>query len=290
MDFKKLTEKAQEAIMTAQNLASEMTHAEITPEHLLVALVEQENGIVPSILRKMTLDPKDVAGQARMLFESMPKAYGADVRLSPRMNLIVQSAQAEATRMQDEYSSTEHLFLALADEKGRSPAAQLLKRLGVTKDTLYQALTQVRGSQRVTSQNPEATYEALARYGPDPPAPARPGEAGPGAGRGGPARRARRGKLGPVIGRDEEVRRVVQVLSRRTKNNPVLIGEPGVGKTAIVEGLAGRIVAGDVPESLKGKRVWSLDIGGLLAGSKYRGEFEERLKAVLEEIQNAEGE
>jgi len=271
MDFKKLTEKAQEAVMTAQNLASEMTHAEITPEHLLVALAEQEGGIVPSILRKLTLDPKDVAGQARMLFESMPKAYGADVRLSPRMNLIVQSAQAEATRMQDEYTSTEHLFLALADEKGRSPSAQLLKRLGVTKDTLYQALTQVRGNQRVTSQNPEATYEALTRYGRD------------------LTELARKGKLDPVIGRDEEVRRVVQVLSRRTKNNPVLIGEPGVGKTAIVEGLAQRIVRGDVPEGLKKKRIFALDMGALVAGAKYRGEFEERLKAVLKEIADSEG-
>jgi ATP-dependent Clp protease ATP-binding subunit ClpB len=219
----------------------------------------------------MALDPVQVAGQTRMLLESLPKAYGADVRLSPRMNQIMQSAQAEATRLQDEYTSTEHLFLALASEGGRSPSAQLLKRLGITKDTLYQALTQVRGSQRVTSQNPESTYEALARYGRD------------------LTELARKGKLDPVIGRDEEVRRVIQVLSRRTKNNPVLIGEPGVGKTAIVEGLAQRIVRGDVPEGLKNKKIFALDMGALVAGAKYRGEFEERLKAVLKEITDAEG-
>jgi len=272
MNLNKFTEKAQEAVMTAQNLASEGTHAEITPEHLLVALVEQENGIVPSLLRKMTLDPRNVAAEARKLLDSLPKAYGADVRLSPRMSLIGQSAQAEATRLQDEYVSTEHLLLALASEAGRSPAAQLLKRVGVTKDTLYQALTQIRGNQRVTSQNPESTYEALARYGRD------------------LTDLARKGKLDPVIGRDEEVRRVIQVLSRRTKNNPVLIGEPGVGKTAIVEGLGQRIVRGDVPEGLKNKRIFALDMGALVAGAKYRGEFEERLKAVLKEIAESDGQ
>jgi ATP-dependent Clp protease ATP-binding subunit ClpB len=201
----------------------------------------------------------------------MPQAYGADVRLSPRMNLIVQAAQAEAKRLQDEYVSTEHLFLAIATETGRSPGAQLLQKLGLTKDALYQALTQVRGNQRVTSQNPESTYEALSRYGRD------------------LTDLARKGKLDPVIGRDEEVRRVIQVLSRRTKNNPVLIGEPGVGKTAIVEGLAQRIVRGDVPEGLKEKKIFALDMGALVAGAKYRGEFEERLKAVLKEITESEG-
>jgi ATP-dependent Clp protease ATP-binding subunit ClpB len=272
MNLNKFTEKAQEAVVTAQNLASEQNHAEITPEHLIVALVEQSNGIVPSILRRMTIDPARTAADARALLKTLPQAYGADVRLSPRMNLIFQAAQAEAKRLQDEYVSTEHLFLAIATETGRSPGAQMLQRLGLTKDALYQALTQVRGNQRVTSQNPESTYEALARYGRD------------------LTDLARKGKLDPVIGRDEEVRRVIQVLSRRTKNNPVLIGEPGVGKTAIVEGLAQRIVRGDVPEGLKDKKIFALDMGALVAGAKYRGEFEERLKAVLKEITESEGQ
>ena len=271
MNLNKLTEKAQEAVVGAQNLASEQNHSDVTPEHLFVTLAEQPGGIVPSVLRKLSLDPSRVAAEARALLKAMPQAYGADLRLSPRMKLIVDSAQAEATRLQDEFVSTEHLLLALATETGRSPAAQLLQRLGVTKDALYAALTDVRGSQRVTSQNPESTYEALARYGRD------------------LTELARSGKLDPVIGRDEEVRRVIQVLSRRTKNNPVLIGEPGVGKTAIVEGLAQRIVRGDVPEGLKDKKIFALDMGALVAGAKYRGEFEERLKAVLKEIAESEG-
>jgi ATP-dependent Clp protease ATP-binding subunit ClpB len=272
MNLNKLTEKAQEAVVASQNLASELNHAEIVPEHLLVTLVEQAGGIVPSILRKLNADPSRVAAEARELLKSLPQAYGGDVRLSPRMKLIVDSAQAEAQRLQDEFISTEHLLLALATEVGRSPAAQLLQRLGATKDALYGAMTQVRGNQRVTSQNPESTYEALTRYGRD------------------LTDLARQGKLDPVIGRDEEIRRTIQVLSRRTKNNPVLIGEPGVGKTAIVEGLAQRIVRGDVPEGLKNRRIFALDMGALVAGAKYRGEFEERLKAVLKEIAEAEGQ
>jgi ATP-dependent Clp protease ATP-binding subunit ClpB len=271
MNINKFTEKAQEAIVAAQNLATELNHSEIAPEHLLTTLVEQEGGIVPSVLRKMEIDPANAAREARALLNAMPKAYGGEARFSPRMKLVTDSALAEAQRLKDDYVSTEHLLIALATEAGRSPAAQLLQRLGANRDRILQALTLVRGNQRVTSQNPETTYESLAKYGRD------------------LTDLARRGKLDPVIGRDEEVRRVVQVLSRRTKNNPVLIGEPGVGKTAIVEGLAQRIIRGDVPEGLKNKQIWALDMGALVAGAKYRGEFEERLKAVLKEITESEG-
>jgi ATP-dependent Clp protease ATP-binding subunit ClpB len=273
MDINKYTEKAQEAILGAQRLTEQLRHAQIEPEHVLTALVEQREGIVPELLRKMNVDPGVVAREVRELLSRMPQAYGgSQPGLSPRLKLIGDSAQAEAGRLKDEYVSTEHLFVAIATETGRSPAAKLLQQHGITPDKVFQALTSIRGSQRVTSQNPESTYQALERYGRD------------------LTELARKGKLDPVIGRDEEIRRVIQVLSRRTKNNPVLIGEPGVGKTAIVEGLAGRIVRGDVPEGLKNKRIVALDMGALVAGAKYRGEFEERLKAVLKEIGDAQGQ
>ncbi len=271
MQMSKFTEKAQEAVLGAQQLATDLNHAEVTPEHLLAVLVEQPEGIVPEVLRKLGVEPGPFATEVRGLLSPQPKAYGGDIRLSPRMKLIVDSAQAEAQRLHDEYISTEHLLVALATETGRSPAAQLLQKRGVTRDAVFEALTAIRGNQRVTDPNPEHKYQALERYGRD------------------LTGLARKGRLDPVIGRDEEVRRVMQVLSRRTKNNPVLIGEPGVGKTAIVEGLAQRIVRGDVPEGLKDKGVFALDMGALVAGAKYRGEFEERLKAVLKEIGDSKG-
>jgi ATP-dependent Clp protease ATP-binding subunit ClpB len=271
MDTSKFTEKSQQAFVAAQSLATGQQHAEVTPEHLLVGLLEQPGGIVPSVVRALNADPAAMAREARQRLDALPHARGGEVRLSPRVPLLVDAAQAEAGRLRDEYVSTEHLLLAIATEKGRSPAAEVLKAAGITRETLDGALKAVRGSQRVTSPNPESTYEALTRYGRD------------------LTELAQAGKLDPVIGRDEEVRRVIQVLSRRTKNNPVLIGEPGDGKTAIVEGLAQRIVRGDVPEGLKGKRIFALDMGALVAGAKYRGEFEERLKAVLKEISDSQG-
>jgi ATP-dependent Clp protease ATP-binding subunit ClpB len=274
MDLNKYTEKAREAVASAIELARQSSNPQLEPEHLLDALVEQREGIVPELLRKMNVDPAAVARGARELLKKLPQARGgAEPGMSPRLRLVTDQAQAEADHLKDEYVSTEHLFIALADEGGRSPGAQLLKQHGVTRDRIVnEALKSVRGSQRVTNENPEGTYQALERYGRD------------------LTELARKGKLDPVIGRDEEIRRVIQVLSRRTKNNPVLIGEPGVGKTAIVEGLAGRIVRGDVPEGLKSKRIVALDMGALVAGAKYRGEFEERLKAVLKEIADAQGQ
>jgi ATP-dependent Clp protease ATP-binding subunit ClpB len=270
--FDKMTVKAQEAFEEAQEIAARHENQSVEPVHLLAALVEQQDGVVPSVLTRLGIRPEVIAQDIEREIARLPKVQGfTQQNLSRALNDVLERSFTEATKFKDEYVSAEHLFLAIAGED-RDPAGKLLKKNGASHEAILQALAGVRGSQRVTSQNPEATYAALEKYARD------------------LTDLARRSKLDPVIGRDEEIRRVMQILARRTKNNPVLIGEPGVGKTAIVEGLAQRIVSGDVPDVLKTKKLVALDLAALVAGAKYRGEFEDRLKAVLKEISEAEGQ
>ncbi|MBI2339792.1 MAG: ATP-dependent chaperone ClpB [Deltaproteobacteria bacterium] len=268
----KLTIKAQEALADGQKIALEHENQQMEVEHLLLALLHQKEGVVIPLVQKIGADPTAIARELETEIEKFPRVAGAAGEyVSPKIRLIINQAEREAERLKDDYVSTEHLLIAIAESKD-SKAGVLLKQHGITRDAIFRVLVSIRGSQRITDQNPEEKYQALERYARD------------------LTQLARQGKLDPVIGRDEEVRRVIQVLSRRTKNNPVLIGEPGVGKTAIVEGLAGRIANGDIPETLKDKKVVALDLGSLIAGTKYRGEFEDRLKAVMKEIIRSDGQ
>ncbi|NUN96956.1 MAG: AAA family ATPase, partial [Candidatus Omnitrophica bacterium] len=276
MDLNRLTQKSQEALQAAQALAIRFGHIEVDGEHLLLALLEQPEGLIPRLLAKMDIAARKFREALEAELGKRPRMSGPGVEpgkvyVTQRLNRLLLAAEKEAQRLRDEYVSVEHLMLALLDEGSGAPSERIFKQFGVDRNRFLQALTDIRGNQRVQSANPEATYEALQRYGRD------------------LTQESRLGKLDPVIGRDSEIRRVIRILSRKTKNNPVLIGEPGVGKTAIVEGLAHRIVRGDVPEGLKDKSVFSLDLGALVAGAKYRGEFEERLKAVLQEIKQSDG-
>ncbi|HKK00717.1 MAG TPA: ATP-dependent chaperone ClpB [Desulfuromonadales bacterium] len=276
MDFNRMTQKTQEAIQAAQTLAVKHGHQEVDGEHLLAALLAEEGGLIPRLLERMEVPVANLAATLKKELERRPSVAGpgaeaGTIYVTTRLNRLLVKAQEEARHLKDEFVSVEHLLLAFAEEGEERAAGRLLRQFGVTRDRILEALTVVRGHQRVTSQDPESTYEALEKYGRD------------------LVEEVRKGRLDPVIGRDAEIRRVIRILSRKTKNNPVLIGEPGVGKTAIVEGLAHRIVRGDVPEGLKEKTIFALDMGALVAGAKYRGEFEERLKAVLAEIRQSEG-
>jgi ATP-dependent Clp protease ATP-binding subunit ClpB len=274
MRFDKFTIKSQELIRNSQALAQQYGNQQIEPEHLLAAMLQEKEGIATAILRKLGVSPAEINREIVNAVEKLPKISGAgmgEAYLAPGTQAVLEAAFTEATQMKDEYVSIEHIFLAIADAK-KGEAAAILSRAGATRESILKVLLEIRGTQRITDPNPEEKYQALDRFSRD------------------LTDLARRGKLDPIIGRDDEIRRIVQVLSRRTKNNPVLIGEPGVGKTAIVEGLAQRIVAGDVSETLKNRRLVALDMGALIAGAKYRGEFEDRLKAVLKEVEGAEGE
>jgi ATP-dependent Clp protease ATP-binding subunit ClpB len=272
MRLDRFTERSQEALQAAQTAASTLQHPTVEPEHLLLALLNQEEGLVPALLRRLEVQPETLAARIESTLESRPKQLGvAEPPVGAALRSVLLAAFEEMARLKDEYVSTEHLLLAIT-RQSQGEAARMLQQAAVTPERVYATLEAVRGAQRVTDPNPEAKYDALAKYGRD------------------LTDAARRGKLDPVIGRDDEIRRVIQVLSRRTKNNPVLIGEPGVGKTAIAEGLAQRIASGDVPEGLKDRRVVALDLGAMVAGSKYRGEFEDRLKAVLQEVTSSEGQ